>query len=248
MFANVLYAQETHGDQDEGQTSFTPRKRLHIIDERIFIFEQMKWKSGFLVLLVLFGFWSCEDRDAWRMTEEEVVELSTSYGTIYIWLYKETPLHRENFLKLAHSGFYDSTEFHHVFQSYYMQGGDPNSKDSIRSNDGEGGPPWDLDEEIDSSRFRHVYGAIGAYRLDDAVNPRRNSHGSQFYIVCDPAGAHFLDGKNTVFGRVLGSMAMADSIRKTPLVGEQPIERIPMKIKVVRWRRHWLEDYAGVTF
>jgi cyclophilin family peptidyl-prolyl cis-trans isomerase len=200
------------------------------------------------ILLFLITAWSCEDRDAWRMGEEEVIELTTSYGKVHIWLYKETPLHRENFLKLAKSGFYDTTEFHRVFQSFFIQGGDPNSADSIRSNDGLGGPPWDIDAEIDSGKFRHVYGAIGAYRLDDAVNPRRNSHGSQFYIVSNPAGAHFMDGRYTVFGRVLGSMAMVDSLKQTALIGEQPVQRIRMDVEVVRWRRHWLEDYPGVTF
>lgn len=193
----------------------------------------------------MLGLQACEDRDAWRMTEEEVIELSTRFGTMHIWLYKETPLHRENFLKLAYWGYYDTTEFHRVMRDFLIYGGDPLSADSIRENDGTGSPPWDIDAEIDSSRFQHVRGALGAWRLDDAVNPERNSHGSQFYIVTNHAGAHFLDGRFTVFGRVLSGMEVADSINRLDLLVEQPIERVKMQVKVVLMKRYQLEQRYG---
>jgi len=109
----------------------------------------------------------------------DVVELSTVHGKMYIWLYDQTPLHKANFLKLAKEGFYDGTTFHRLVKQFIAQGGDPNSKDSDPSNDGQGGPGYTIPAEI-KANLRHVRGAIGAARDN---NPEKRSSGSQFYIV-----------------------------------------------------------------
>jgi cyclophilin family peptidyl-prolyl cis-trans isomerase len=103
-------------------------------------------------------------------------------GKIVLWLYPETVLHRENFLKLAKEGFYDGTTFHRVIPQFMVQGGDPNSKDDDPSNDGQGGPGYTIQAEL-QPKYAHVYGALAAARQGDQVNPQRRSSGSQFYIV-----------------------------------------------------------------
>lgn len=113
---------------------------------------------------------------------DDVVIISTEFGDMYVVLYDETPLHKENFLKLAKEGFYDSTTFHRVIEGFMVQGGDPNSKDDIPFNDGQGGPGYTIDAEFNSAFF-HKKGALAAARLGGAQNPEMKSSGSQFYIV-----------------------------------------------------------------
>ena len=115
--------------------------------------------------------------------KEEMVIISTDYGDMVIRLYADTPLHKENFLKLAKEGFYDGLLFHRVIQSFMIQGGDPNSKDAQKDDPlGNGGPGYTIPAEINRN-YIHKKGALSAARQGDAVNPNRESSGSQFYIV-----------------------------------------------------------------
>lgn len=100
---------------------------------------------------------------------------------MYVWLYKDTPKHSKNFVKLAKTGFFDSTTFHRVIKHFMIQGGDPYSrmpekKDSI----GEGGPGYELASEF---KHAHTQGVLAAARNGDHINPEQKSSGSQFYIV-----------------------------------------------------------------
>lgn len=115
-------------------------------------------------------------------TTDEIVIITTDFGDMYVVLYDETPLHKANFLKLAKEGFYDSTTFHRVMKDFMIQGGDPNSKDEIPFNDGQGGPGYTVDAEF-NSKYVHKKGALAAARKPDQQNPERKSSGSQFYIV-----------------------------------------------------------------
>lgn len=179
---------------------------------------------------------------------EEVVVLSTNYGKMYMWLYKETPLHRNNFLRLIDSGFYQSTEFHRVIQNFVIQGGDPLSKDADRTNDGTGGPGYTIPAEIDSTRFKHKYGAVGAARLSDGVNPKRESSGSQYYIVVNKAGQKSLDGAYTVFGEILEGMNIADSISKVPKNAKDlPNSRIPVDFSIEKMTKDQIKSRFGFT-
>jgi cyclophilin family peptidyl-prolyl cis-trans isomerase len=109
--------------------------------------------------------------------------IHTSMGDIYVVLYDETPKHKENFLKLAIAGTYDSTTFHRVIKEFMIQGGDPNTKDPAKKNlAGQGGMGYTLPSEI-LPQFYHHKGALAAARLGDQVNPKRESSGCQFYIV-----------------------------------------------------------------
>ena len=104
-------------------------------------------------------------------------------GDIMVRLYDETPLHRDNFLKLASEGYFDGTLFHRVIKDFMIQGGDPNSKGAPAGmNLGSGGPGYTIPAEIQPTLF-HKRGALSAARLGDEVNPTKESSGSQFYIV-----------------------------------------------------------------
>ena len=111
--------------------------------------------------------------------KDDVVIIETAFGQMHIVLYDDTPIHKENFLKLAREEYYDSTTFHRVIEKFMIQGGDPNSRDDDPLNDGAGGPDYRLKSEIDAGHV-HIKGAVAAARKDD---PERKSSGSQFYII-----------------------------------------------------------------
>ncbi|MDP1726685.1 MAG: peptidylprolyl isomerase [Bacteroidota bacterium] len=163
---------------------------------------------------------------------EKIVELKTSFGTMYIWLYKETPLHRKNFLALADTNYFDGSTFHRIVPGFVIQGGDPNTKDADPSNDGNGGPGYTIPAEIiDTGKFKHTYGALGAARTN---NPAKASSGSQFYIVIPKIGTPTLNGNYTVFGTVIKGMEVAEKIVVQPRnTNDRPITNIPMDINII---------------
>ena len=111
------------------------------------------------------------------------VKIETMLGDIVVRLYDETPIHRDNFVKLAKEGYYDGTLFHRVIKNFMIQGGDPDSKGAPAGKVlGVGGPDYTLQAEIQDGLF-HKRGALAAARQGDEVNPERRSSGSQFYIV-----------------------------------------------------------------
>ena len=111
------------------------------------------------------------------------VLIKTSLGDITVRLYDETPLHRDNFLKLAAEGYYDGTLFHRVIKNFMVQGGDPNSKGAAPTAQlGTGGPDYTIPAEFNRALI-HKKGALAAARQGDEVNPERRSSGSQFYFV-----------------------------------------------------------------
>lgn len=113
-----------------------------------------------------------------------VVDIRTTLGDIKVKLYDDTPLHRDNFLKLAKEGFYDGVLFHRVIKDFMIQTGDPNSKgaDSTAML-GSGDPGYTIEAEFQYPKHYHKYGALAAARTGDQFNPERRSSGSQFYIV-----------------------------------------------------------------
>ena len=111
------------------------------------------------------------------------VKIQTTLGDIIVRLYDETPIHRDNFVKLVKEGYYDGTLFHRVIKDFMIQGGDPDSKGAPAGKMlGVGGPDYTLEAEIKDNLF-HKRGALAAARQGDEVNPERRSSGSQFYIV-----------------------------------------------------------------
>ena len=146
------------------------------------------------------------------LAEEPVFDIVTNYGTIKIKLYKDTPKHRENFAKLALSGFYDGLLFHRVINGFMIQGGDPLTKDPANADRfGTGGPGYTVPAEI-LPQYRHKKGALAAARRGDAANPMKESSGSQFYIVQDEKTCAQLDGQYTVFGETIEGLDVIDKI------------------------------------
>ncbi len=118
------------------------------------------------------------------------VELVTTKGTLVLRLYDSTPLHRDNFLRLVKSRYYDSVLFHRVIQNFMIQAGDPNSKRAAAGQAlGNGGPDYTVAAEFRPSLF-HKKGTLAAARTGDNINPEKRSSGSQFYIV---QGRQFTD-------------------------------------------------------
>ena len=112
-----------------------------------------------------------------------IVEISTEFGNIQIQLYNETPIHRDNFIKLVQDSAFDGILFHRVIQGFMIQGGDPDSKNAIPGQQlGENSIGEDLPAEIVPSLF-HKRGVIAAAREGDVVNPERKSSASQFYLA-----------------------------------------------------------------
>lgn len=111
------------------------------------------------------------------------VKIHTSEGVVDVELYNETPLHRDNFIKLAKSGFYDNIIFHRVIKEFMIQAGDPQSKNSSAiAHYGDSDSGYKLPAEI-TDKFFHKKGALAAAREPDEFNPEKMSSGSQFYIV-----------------------------------------------------------------
>jgi len=111
------------------------------------------------------------------------VELITTEGNIFLRLYDSTPLHRDNFLRLVKSHYYDSILFHRVIKNFMIQAGDPNSKNAAAGQPlGNGGPRYTIPAEFRTTIF-HKRGVLAAAREGDDVNPLKASSASQFYIV-----------------------------------------------------------------
>jgi cyclophilin family peptidyl-prolyl cis-trans isomerase len=194
---------------------------------------------------------------------QRLVQISTDYGDMILMLYDETPLHRDNFLKLAEEGFYDDLLFHRVINNFMIQGGDPASRDAAPGQMlGSGGPGYTIPAEIREGKI-HKKGALAAARQGDQANPQRNSSGSQFYIVqgrvynsqeldqmerqrgftftasqrqayTTIGGTPHLDDAYTIFGELLQGMDVLDKIAATPTgPGDRPREDIRMRVTIL---------------
>ena len=150
--------------------------------------------------------------EAALLPEEPVFDIVTNLGTIKVRLFKGTPKHRDNFERLALSGFYDSLLFHRVIKDFMIQGGDPNTRDTaLVAQWGEGGPGYEIPAEF-VPEYRHKKGALAAARRGDMANPMKESAGSQFYIVQNPDNCVHLDGEYTVFGETVSGLTVIDKI------------------------------------
>ena len=175
-------------------------------------------------------------KPAKKSSKDEVVTISTSQGTIRLILFDDTPLHKANFLKRAQSGAYNGTTFHRVIDGFMIQGGDTNTKDADPSNDGlgqasEGTIPAEL-----GPGHQHNYGAVAAARMGGPVGTPSSS--TQFYLVENHDGTHFLDGMYTVFGQVIQGLDVIDKIAKLPKDGrDRPTTEAKMTVKVEKLKR-----------
>ncbi len=132
----------------------------------------------------------------------EIGEIKTPKGTILVWLYDETPKHKNSFLQLAKAGYWDSLTFNRVIPNFVAQGGCPDTPEGFTD------PEYLLQPEFNDTLV-HEYGALGAGRDG---NPDKLSARCQFYIVQNKEGEHRLDGDYTVFGKVIKGMDIVDAI------------------------------------
>ena len=140
-------------------------------------------KRWILVLTLIVCVLSSNDLAAQNSSKENEVVLETEFGTIRIKLYNETPLHRDNFLKLVDEGFYTDLLFHRVIKNFMIQGGDPDSKNATPDQHlGAGDLGYRIPAEINPKYFHHR-GVLAAAREGDRVNPEKQSSASQFYIL-----------------------------------------------------------------
>lgn len=165
-----------------------------------------------------------------QLPEEPVFDIITTEGVIKVKLYSKTPKHRDNFAKLALSGFYDGILFHRVINGFMIQTGDPLTKDKANAAQfGTGGPGYTIEAEF-VPEYTHKKGALAAARRGDAANPMKESSGSQFYIVQDEAACASLNGDYTVFGETLQGLDVVDNIAKV----ETGARDVPVRdIKIV---------------
>ncbi len=193
--------------------------------------------------------------------EDCLVELTTDYGNMIIKLYDDTPKHRDNFIKLVEEGFYDDLLFHRVIDGFMIQGGDPDSKNAkAGARLGMGGPGYRVPAEFRDTLI-HVKGALAAARNN---NPKKESSGSQFYIVQGQkvdakrlermsgskgkryssaamelyktvGGTPQLDGEYTVFGMVIEGLDVIDKIAKVAKdKSDRPTKDVKMKMRVIK--------------
>lgn len=191
------------------------------------------------------------------------VEMVTNYGRIVLLLYDETPLHRDNFIKLATNRVFDGLLFHRVIEKFMIQGGDPTSKDAEPGKMlGDGTLGYNIPAEFRPELF-HKRGALCAAREGDMVNPKKESSASQFYIVqgrvwnteeldnlqkrmkreisaeqrdvyTTIGGTPFLDGEYTVFGEVIEGMEVVDKIAAVKCdKNDRPLEDVRIEKVIV---------------
>lgn len=196
--------------------------------------------------------------------EKCLVEIETDFGIMIAELSDETPLHRDNFSKLAEEGFYNGLLFHRVMQNFMIQGGDPKSKNApAGSSLGGGGPGYQVPAEFNPNLV-HVKGALAAARMPDQVNPNKESSGSQFYIVhgkyidnntldkmegrndirytpeqrkayLENGGFPSLDLNYTVFGQVISGFEVIDKIAAVRRDGRnRPEVDVKMKVRLIK--------------
>lgn len=170
-----------------------------------------------------------------------MIEMVTSQGKITLRLYDETPLHRDNFLKLVENHTYDGLLFHRVIKNFMVQAGDPKSRDAKPGQPlGDGTLGYTVPAEF-RPELIHKRGALCAARQGDQVNPKKASSATQFYIVqgqvwddktldmmeqrfgkkftaeqrkvyTTMGGTPHLDGDYTVFGEVVDGMEVVNKI------------------------------------
>ncbi len=213
----------------------------------------MKTKFTFYIMVVILTLTACQEKKYYAVIE-------TDYGTMKAELYNSTPIHRDNFIKIANEGYYTDLLFHRVISGFMIQGGDPDSKNAPAGQRlGMGGPGYTLQAEIGAPHFK---GTLAAARTGGSSNPEKRSSGSQFYVVQGTrqsrnalqsiasqkgityneeqiakyeqlGGTPMLDMDYTVFGEVVEGLDVVDKIASVQTDNaDRPLQDVKMKIRI----------------
>ena len=206
----------------------------------------MAYKKLFFIIILLFAvsvvYCQEENNDL-----EYLITISTDFGKIKLILFDDTPLHKENFIKLAEAGVYNHIIFHRVINHFMIQSGDYATRNQAINYD-----PRVIQDPIKAeilAHHLHVHGAIGAARRGDNVNPEMKSNSTQFYIIQNHKGAHHLDGKYTVFGQVMSGFEVVDLIASQPTTDrDRPLKNIRISVDIDKVSRLDIEKFYNFTY
>lgn len=161
---------------------------------------------------------------------EDKVRIETRFGNIDVQLYKDTPLHRANFIFLVKQDYFDNTFFHRVAEDFVIQAGNSDTPETNKKRHYIG--DYLIPSEFEAGH-RHVRGAFSAAKYAEQ-NVSKASSPYEFFIVQSERGAHHIDNDHTVFGRVIDGMEVVDSIAKVPVDGsEWPLKNIYIDAKII---------------
>ena len=162
---------------------------------------------------------------------ETQVRITTRFGEIEVTLFKDTPLHRANFLMLVKNEYFNTTQFHRVSPNFVVQGGNNDTETTGKNRASFGS--YLIPNEA-SSKHKHIRGSFSSAKYTEQ-NISNATAPFEFFMVQPQRGAHHLDGDHTVFGQVTKGMDVIDEINKLEVDGsEWPFENVYMKIEVIK--------------
>ncbi|MDT0689054.1 peptidylprolyl isomerase [Salegentibacter sp. F188] len=161
---------------------------------------------------------------------ENRVRIITSFGNIEVTLFRDTPLHRANFIMLVKNGYFDNTYFHRVAPGFVIQGGNSDNEATYEMRQKVG--KYLIPSEFDAGH-KHTYGAFSAAKYSEQ-NVSKASSPFEFFIVMDKGGSPHLNNDHTVFGRVTSGIDVAEKIEQVETgQSEWPIDNIHMDVEII---------------
>ncbi|MDT0647335.1 peptidylprolyl isomerase [Zunongwangia sp. F260] len=165
-----------------------------------------------------------------KENQENRVRIVTSFGDIEVTLFRDTPLHRANFIMLVKNGYFDNTYFHRVAPGFVIQGGNSDNEATYEMRQDVGN--YLIPSEFDAGH-RHTYGAFSAAKYSEQ-NVSKASSPFEFFIVVDKGGSPHLNNDHTVFGKVTSGMDVAEKIAQVETgQSEWPIDNIYMDVEII---------------
>ena len=193
-------------------------------------------KKILLIFLSLVTLYSCDDK------KDYLVKIKTEHGDVTVLLYNETPLHKENFLRLAKEGRYDSTIFHRISNNFMIQGGDVALKEGTREN-----PEDRIPAEIVEGLY-HTRGALAAARQGDQFNPEKKSSSTQFYIVDGQSWEELSTDINQLYGKMVEMLQ--DTSNRELIEEYQPVYASRDQQKIMDYifsKKGMIEEKFGIN-
>jgi len=188
---------------------------------------------NFIAIVLVFLTFSCGNLK--KETTYPIGQIKTEKGEMLFWLYDDTPIHKESFIKLANENYWSDYTFNRVIENFVIQGGCPDTPEGFSDS------PYLLKPEF-HDHIKHVYGAVGAGRDGNA---EKLSAGCQLYIVQNKDGLPRLDGDYMIFGQVFKGLDVLDAIAKVGIDSlDQPLIDIPLEINVLNLTKQELLEFG----